>query len=309
MKYIGLKLVLTSVVFCLFAGSVFAAVNNKASVTTIYLVGDSTVCKYGDDTAKYDVARSGWGENIDKYFINEVKVNNLAISGRSARSFIYENNYQELKDNLKNGDYLFIQFGHNDEKQDIANLTDTSKLYRHASPLGDETLKGSYQYYLYEYYIKLAREEGAIPVLVTPIARRLFDSNGKVIDSHYSEVEGENTISYDNSMRALARKQNVTLIDLNKATVALYNQLGNDGAGKLHAVYNAENTQNGVKIDNTHLNRVGSLKVAGLVTEGISKSNLPLKKYLDKYFIAVQVLNISLMPCCIAGEKANADSY
>lgn len=272
------KLVAIMMVLTLCVGTLFAQDVSKTKAVTVYLVGDSTVCEYGDDSNNYDVERAGWGENIGSYFNDNVKFVNLAISGRSARSFTYEAKYETLLKDIKAGDYLFIQFGHNDAKADDLSLEDTSKRYRHSSPLGDESVKESYQYYLYTYYIKMAQDKGAIPVLVTPIVRREFE-NGKVKDTHYSALENEKTISYDESMRTLAKKLNVALIDLNAKTEALYNKLGEEVTISLHALYNSKKEN---KVDNTHLNDIGSKMVAGLVAEEIKVSDLALKEELKE---------------------------
>ena len=125
---------------------------------TIYLVGDSTVCSFADP---YYYPRYGYGTQLAGYLDDKATVVNLALSGRSSKSFLAEANYETLKNSLKAGDYLFIGFGHNDEKSDdSARFTDASK------PYTDET---SFGYYLNEYYIKLAVEKGATPILCTPV--------------------------------------------------------------------------------------------------------------------------------------------
>lgn len=277
-KSVLTKLVAMMMALIMCVGTLFAQEVSHVKAITVYLIGDSTVCEYGDDSKNYNVERAGWGENISNYFNDNVNFVNLAISGRSARSFTYEAKYQQLLKNIKSGDYVFIQFGHNDQKEDDLTLEDTSKRYRHSSPVGDETVEGSFAYYLYTYYIKVAQEKGAIPVLVTPIVRREFEG-GKVKDSHYSVVEGEKAISYDDAMRQLAKKLNVTLIDLNAKTEALYNELGEEVTIGFHALYNSNK---GDKVDNTHLNDIGSQKVAGLVAEAIKASHLALKNELKE---------------------------
>lgn len=273
-KGILISFMATVIVLTMCVGSLFA--QDVSKKTTVYLIGDSTVCEYGDDSKNYDIERAGWGENIGSYFNDNVSFVNLAISGRSARSFTYEANYQQFLKGIKAGDYVFIQFGHNDQKADDLTLEDTSKRYRHSSPIGDETVEGSFSYYLYTYYIKVAKEKGATPVLVTPIVRREF-KDGKVQDLHYSVIEGENTVSYDDAMRQLAKRLNVAMIDLNAKTQALYNELGEEVTIGFHALYNS-NKEN--KVDNTHLNDIGSQKVAGLVAQAIKESKLPLKDNL-----------------------------
>lgn len=128
--------------------------------TTIYLVGDSTVCAFSDS---YYYPRYGYGTQLASYLDSTATVVNLALSGRSSKSFIAEANYETLKSSIKAGDYLIIGFGHNNEKSDdAARFTDASKAYT------DET---SFGYYLYNYYIKLAEKAGATSILCTPVVR------------------------------------------------------------------------------------------------------------------------------------------
>lgn len=245
----SLVLVLGSLSFSAFA----------ADKPTVYLVGDSTVCEYGTDS-KYTIPRNGWGMRIGEYLdLNKVQVNNLAISGRSSKSFLTEDEYKTLTNNIKAGDYLFIGFGHNDAKTDTARYTD---------PSGSITDSKSTKYHLYTYYIKPALDAGATPILTTPIVRRKFKNN-VVTDSHGL---------YDDCIRELAGELKIDFVDNTKLTEALYNELGYDEAGKLHAFYNSSN---GNKVDDTHLNEDGARKVAGLVAESIYKSDCTLRNYLD----------------------------
>lgn len=220
----------------------------------VFLVGDSTVCEYGADVA-YSVPRNGWGMQIGNFLDSEkVTVKNLAISGRSSRSFITENNYQTLVNEIGVGDYLFIGFGHNDAKADTR-YTDPSK------PITDET---STKYYLYEYYIKLAQENGATPILTSPIVRMNYTGT-TIKDSHGL---------YDDAIRELASELNIDFVDNTKLTEALYNELGKEEASKFHAVYTNGST------DTTHLNAVGAYKVAEMVANAVKNSDCSLKHFI-----------------------------
>ena len=174
--------------------------------TTVYLVGDSTVCAFDD---KYYYPRYGYGTQLAGYLATEATVVNLALSGRSSKSFITEDNYTTLKNSLKAGDYLLIGFGHNDEKSDdSARFTDASK---------DYTDPTSFGYHLYEYYIKLALDAGATPILCTPVVRAKTNDD-------YSGNEGHVTATgdYAQAIRDLGAALEVDVIDLTAITKAEY---------------------------------------------------------------------------------------
>jgi len=137
--------------------------NDGTQKTTVYLVGDSTVCNYemAKESGRY-YPRNGYGMWFDDYLNENVTVNNLALSGRSSKSFIKEKNYTTLKDNIKAGDYLVIGFGHNDQKTSLSYYT---------NPASEVIHDDSFKYYLYNYYVKLALDVGATPILCTPIIR------------------------------------------------------------------------------------------------------------------------------------------
>ena len=125
--------------------------------TKVYMVGDSTVCSFEDD---YYYPRYGYGTKLHKYLKEEASVVNLALSGRSSKSFLEEPNYQTLKDSITEGDYLLIGFGHNDEKTEEG---------RYTNPNTSINEEGSLKKSLYDNYIKLAQDVNATPILLTPI--------------------------------------------------------------------------------------------------------------------------------------------
>lgn len=221
--------------------------------TNLYLVGDSTVCSFAD---AYFYPRYGYGTQIGNFLTEKVTVHNLALSGRSSKSFLAEANYQTLKDNLKAGDYLIIAFGHNDEKSDdAARFTDASKDYTDPSSFG---------YHLYEYYIKLAQDAGATPILCTPIVRAASDND-------YSENEGHNTATgdYRQAILDLGAAVNVPVVDLTAITRAQYEAIGFEQAIYYHAISVGQYGDDGVTIvpntdtvDKTHLNIYGAKYVA-----------------------------------------------
>ena len=230
--------------------------------TTVYLVGDSTVCSFSDG---YYYPRYGYGTQLANYLAPEATVVNLALSGRSSKSFIVEENYQTLKNNIKEGDYLIICFGHNDEKSDdAARFTDASKPY---------TDESSFGYYLNEYYIKLAVEAGATPILCTPIVRAKTNDD-------YSGNEGHVTATgnYAQAIIDLGAAVGVSVVDLTAITKAEYIAKGYDGAKLYHAVTVGESSDGGVtvtpnwgSIDKTHLNVYGAKFVAYSLATELSK--------------------------------------
>ena len=221
--------------------------------TNIYLVGDSTVCGFSDT---YFYPRYGYGTQLDNFMTEKVTIHNLALSGRSSKSFLLESNYQTLKDNLQAGDYLIIAFGHNDQKNDDdARFTDASKDYTDPSSFG---------YSLYEYYIKLALDAGATPILCTPIVRAASDNDYTGSEAHVTA-----TGDYRQAILDLAAAVNVPVVDLTAITKARYEELGFDEAILYHAmvggIYDSDGTTiipNVNTVDKTHLNIYGAKYVA-----------------------------------------------
>ena len=230
--------------------------------TTMYLVGDSTVASFSDD---YFYPRYGYGTQIDNYLSDKVTVKNLALSGRSSKSFLAEANYQTLKNSIKKGDILVIGFGHNDEKSDDATrFTDASKPY---------TDEASFGYHLYEYYIKLAQEKEAIPILCTPIVRVATDDDYSGAEAHVTAIG-----DYAQAIRDLGSALGVAVVDLTALTKARYEEIGFEEAYYYHAViqgmYNADKTAvvpNWKTVDKTHLNIYGAKYVAYLLASEMAK--------------------------------------
>lgn len=221
--------------------------------TNIYLVGDSTVCGFSD---AYFYPRYGYGTQLGSFMTEKVTIHNLALSGRSSKSFLAEANYQTLKDNLKAGDYLIIAFGHNDEKSDdAARFTDASK---------DYTDPTSFGYHLYEYYIKLAQDAGATAILCTPIVRAASDNDYTGSEAHITA-----TGNYRQAILDLGAALNVPVVDLTSITKERYEALGFEEAIYYHAITVGEYADDGVTIvantdtvDKTHLNIYGAKYVA-----------------------------------------------
>ena len=222
------------------------------TIPVIYLAGDSTVTD--QDVEPW----ASWGQFITNYFNDEVVVANYAVSGSALSSFKSSNRLKKINSLLKPGDYLFIEFAHNDEK--LKGL--------------ENTAWESYSKYLAE-YVETARKKGAIPVLVTPTQRRAFNPDGTLKPTH-----GD----FPDAMRAVAKKMNVTLIDITQMTTVLYEKWGVEASKNALVHYPANTFPGQVKAleDNTHFNSFGANEIALCVIKGIRDLDLPLKKYISK---------------------------
>lgn len=244
-----------------------------SSLPTVYVVGDSTVCSF--PAAGYQ-PKFGYGTRLSRYLAQGVAVKNLALSGRSSKSFLTEPQYAELCRSLSSGDYLVIGFGHNDEKREEERYTNANLPYTCA----DTSLGLSFAYNLYANYITLARDRGATPILCTPIVR-LSESDD------YSGVCGHITASaggyeggdYPAAIRRLGRDAGVTVIDLTRASMERYLRLGHASAARFHA-YAATSGGRPVGLDGTHLNSFGAAWTAYDWACLLAESDCPLKNFL-----------------------------
>ena len=199
----------------------------------VYMVGDSTM-----SNKKAEVyPETGWGQVFDEFFDEQVTVHNHAVNGRSTKSFITEGRWQTVLDSLKQGDYVFIQFGHNDQKdQDSARYTDPY---------------GTYSQNL-EKYVRESRDKGATPILLTSIVRRKFDENGQLLDTH-----GD----YPLAMRAVAKELDVDLVQ----------SMGDEPSKEVYLWTEPNDRFPEGRQDDTHLRVVGAKKVAELVANELVK--------------------------------------
>ncbi len=220
----------------------------------LFLAGDSTVTDQDESGYPY----AGWGQLLSMYFKHDVAIANHAQSGRSSKSFIDEGRLAAIDAELKADDFLFIQFGHNDEKADEE---------RHTDPAS------SYPAYLRQ-YINTARLKKAHPVLVTSVHRRFFEEDGMIQDTHGEYLE---------AVRRLAQEEQVPLIDLADLSRKLFEQLGVEETKNVFmwgAPGEFINFPGGVQ-DNTHFQERGAMLLARLVAEEIKALNLwPLTLYL-----------------------------
>lgn len=220
---------------------------------TVYLAGDSTVCDQDKDYY------AGWGQMLGRFFTPDVAVSNHAESGQAARSFINEKRLDVIRETMKAGDYVFIQFGHNDQKPEKEWYVEAFTTYK-------ETLK---------IYIDAARECGAIPVLFTSTVQRFFAGDGTIVNSH-----GD----YPEAVRQLAAAENVALIDLYAMSKAFFEALGPENSKWAFVHYPADTFpgQRDDLRDNTHFSEYGAYELARCVAQAIRESKLDLAQYVVK---------------------------
>jgi len=222
----------------------------------IYLAGDSTIARKLPEKRP----ETGWGEALQSFFKEgKVRVEKLAQNGRSTKTFIAENRWQDLVGRLKKGDYVFIEFGHNDGAKE--------KTDRYTPP-------AEYRNNLLR-FVSDVRNKKAIPVLLTPVMRRRFDAQGFFYDTH-----GE----YPEIVRRVASEQKVALIDMHRKSEIVLKQYGPEDSRRLFLqLKHGENANypNGVD-DNTHFPPFGAEKMASLAVEGIREQRLGLAKYLKR---------------------------
>lgn len=230
------------------------AFNQAKDKTTLYLIGDSTMSQKSIKA----YPETGWGMPFTHFFDSTVVVENHAQNGRSTRTFIEENRWQPILNKLKKGDYVFIQFGHNDE-------VPSKKSYTTEKDFKANLLK----------FVKESKSKKAIPVLITPVARRKFNAEGKIVDTH--EV-------YAALVREVAKKNKVPLIDLSVSSMKLLQDFGVEKSAHLFnhlAPGQNPNYPNG-KIDDTHFNELGARYMAQLVLAEIKSLNLAISSKIIK---------------------------
>lgn len=211
----------------------------------IFLAADSTVAY--NDISTYP--QTGWGQVIHLYLQKDIAIHNHAMNGRSSMSFIKEGRLKVIEDQLQEGDFLVIQFGHNDQKEDPERGTDPYT---------------TYQTYLTK-YIEVARAHKAVPILITSLYRRHFDETGSLKEN----VHGE----YPAAIQQLGEKLNVPIIDLCGKSESLLKELGDKESKTLFMNLKpgvSKKYPDGIE-DNTHLQYAGAVCMAGLVAEGLKE--------------------------------------
>ncbi|HMO60988.1 MAG TPA: glycosyl hydrolase family 28 protein [Ferruginibacter sp.] len=221
----------------------------------LFLAGDSTMA----DKPLEGNPERGWGQYLPKYLNDDILVENHAVNGRSTKSFIALNHWEKLITRVQQGDFVMIQFGHNDSKQD------DSTRYAPAATLYKDNLVRM---------VNEVKAKGATPILLTPVMRRKFDAQGKFVDQH-----GE----YPDVVRAVAKTLNVQLIDLHQLSKELIEKEGVENSKRLflHIPANHFKNYTGKKEeDNTHFSEYGATAVASLVCSAINSQDAGLKKFL-----------------------------
>lgn len=203
----------------------------------------------------------GWGQPFQQYFKSTATVVDLAKSGASTTSFLTTSNYANIKSQIQAGDYLLIQFGHNDENSNPAATT----FYN--------TLKT---------YVDFANSKGAHPILITPVTRRTFatDGSGTMKNSHITSAGGD----YPQAVRNLGGATGTPVIDLTTRSMVFFTGIGEEGSKAYYLwVYASEGFPGYPKdtTDNTHFREKGAIAVGQLVVDGIKALNSPLIDYLQ----------------------------
>ncbi|AVR45662.1 rhamnogalacturonan acetylesterase [Christiangramia fulva] len=232
---------------------------------TLYLIGDSTMADKKDPDVNPE---HGWGQMLPELMTSDIKVENHAVNGRSSRSFIDEGRWKTVKDKLQKGDYVFIQFGHNDEKiKDSTRFTNPYTQYWHNL----------------EKFVQETREKGATPILLSSIVRRNFNENGVLVDTH-----GD----YPLVTRLVAQKMDVPFIDMGWLTERLEMQYGPEGSKKLHLHLEPGDDPYEPKgrHDDTHLSELGATLEASLALKAAARQDLGLQKYIKPEVLSKEIL-------------------
>lgn len=198
---------------------------------TIFYIGDSTVARNNI----HSYPQTGMSQGLALYVKESIRIDSHAKNGRSTKSFLDEGRFQTVEAAMQPGDLLLIQFGHNDEKQDLVRHTDPQTTFK-------ENLR---------LFIRAAHRKGAFPVLITPIARRLFDEKGNFLPGSHG--------AYPDAIRELAAETAAPLVDLTAMTEQFLAQMGDEESKPLFMWPK----------DNTHLKPEGAVKMAGFLAEGL----------------------------------------
>ncbi len=250
---------------------------DKDRTTTIFMIGDSTMANKDISQGKKE---RGWGMALQCYFDDNIRIENHAVNGRSSKSFIDQGRWDTVLNRIRPGDYVIIQFGHNDEKP---------KADRHTDP-------GSTFDYNLAKFVRETREKGGIPVLMNCVVRRNFfvnapenDDDEKLRATTFKDgvklVEGDSLIDTHGMYRIapldVAKRMNVHFVDANKITHELEQGLGTEASKKLHMWFKPGEEPSVPKgrQDNTHYNVYGAHVVARLLADALCEEIPLLKKY------------------------------
>ena len=268
------KIYLLTAVICVMLMLTSAITDKK---TTIFVIGDSTAANKDISGGKQE---RGWAMVLQSYFDDNIIIDNHAVNGRSSKSFIDEGRWDKVLSKMKPGDYVIIQFGHNDEK---------SQPERHTDP-------GSTFDYNLAKFVRETREHGGIPILMNCVVRRNFmvkapqiADDEKLRTSTFSDgvktVEGDTLYDthglYAQVPRDVAQRMNCLFVDANQITHDLEQGLGKEASKKLHMWFmpNTEPSEPKGKQDNTHYNIYGAHQVARLLADALCEEVPVLKAY------------------------------
>ena len=222
---------------------------------TLYLIGDSTM---SDKKDPEENPEHGWGQVLPELLSSDLKIENHAVNGRSTKSFIAEGRWDSVRKKLKSGDFVFIQFGHNDQKnQDPQRFTNPFTQYRANL----------------ETFVSETREKGAIPVLFTSIVRRNFNDAGVLEDTHGN---------YPLVVRMVADDYEVDFVDLQTITEQLEIYFGKEKSKNLHLHFEPgeHSYYPEGKHDDTHLSRKGAELVAIFALKELAKQKFEITEYI-----------------------------
>lgn len=249
-------------IFLAFLLCVILSASTTEKKITVFTIGDSTCAN--KPLANNNLER-GWGQALQSFFdANHIIVDNHALNGRSSLSFRNEGNWKKVYDKIKPGDFVFIQFGHNDEKPDSARHTEPGSTYNQQLAR----------------YIDETREKGGIPVLLTSIVRRKFNEQGTLDETHGNYIQ---------SVRDVAKEKKVLLIDHNEMSKELVQSMGPEDSKALF-MWVEKGTNPAApdgRQDDTHLRARGARAMARLVVSKIKESIPELAKYVTEYDLVV----------------------
>ncbi|KQT33890.1 lysophospholipase [Chryseobacterium sp. Leaf405] len=255
-----IKFIIPLLALIVFLGVSFQKLQDKP---VLYIIGDSTV---QNGSGKGSDSLWGWGSFMNLYFnTDKIEIQNHAKGGRSSRTFITEGRWDSIMKTIKKGDYILMQFGHNDGGE----LADTLRARGSIKGIGEETKdiynpirKVNETVYTYGYYMRKyaneAKSKGAIPIIVSPVPRNKFDGKGKIEKDQYGIWAQE-----------VAKQTGAYFLDLNTMVIEKYEKMG---AEKVNAFFPK---------DHTHTNEAGAILNAELVTKGIKQlKGCELKNYI-----------------------------
>ncbi|PYE44266.1 fibronectin type III domain-containing protein [Paenibacillus barcinonensis] len=246
------------------------------SKPVLYLAGDSTMQTYNP----YWEPQAGWGQMLPSFFDDSVEIKNHSIGGRSSKSFIFQGRLDEILRMIRPGDYLFVQFGHNDATISVPE--------RYASP-------ADYKIYL-KTYIDGVRQRGATPILVTPMGRRDFNASTGKFNVSFPE--------YVQAAKEVAAENNVLLIDLSRLSIEYYDSIGPEATLSvfLHVAPGIYQAFPSGATDNTHFQEYGAIQIARLVAGAVRELDIPLAEAVKDADVPAEV------PAKPSGLKAGSIS-